>query len=108
MKIWTDTSYPIILSCAKCLAPWVEKEVRELGYEPIDKTENIVVVKGSMRDVFKLNLYIRTAHRVLVPLLRATCRHVRELYNLVGSIDWENLLEADGYFFLSSGSYFML
>ena len=102
MKIWPDTSYPIILSCAKCLAPWVEKEVRELGYEPIDKTENIVVVKGSMRDVFKLNLYIRTAHRVLVPLLRATCRHVRELYNLVGSIDWENLLEVEGYFSVSS------
>ena len=102
MKIWTDKSYPIILSCAKCLAPWVEKEVRELGYEPIDMTENIVVVKGSMRDVFKLNLYIRTAHRVLVPLLRATCRHVRELYDLVGSIDWENLLEADGYLSVSS------
>ena len=102
MKIWTDTSYPIILSCAKCLAPWVEKEVRELGYEPIDMTENIVVVKGSMRDVFRLNLYVRTAHRVLVPLLRATCRHVRELYRLVGPIDWENLLEADGYFSVSS------
>lgn len=102
MKIWTDTSYPIILSCAKCLAPWVEKEVRELGYEPIDMTENIVVVKGSIRDVFKLNLYVRTAHRVLVPLLRATCRHVRELYSLVGSIDWENLIEADGYFSVSS------
>jgi len=102
VKIWTDTSYPIILSCAKCLAPWVEKEVRELGYEPIDMTENIVVVKGSIRDVFKLNLYVRTAHRVLVPLLRATCRHVRELYSLVGSIDWENLIEADGYFSVSS------
>lgn len=102
MKIWTDTSYPIILSCAKCLAPWVEKEVRELGYEPIDMTENIVVVKGSIRDVFKLNLYVRTAHRVLVPLLRATCRHVRELYSLVGSIDWENLIESDGYFSVSS------
>ncbi len=65
-------------------------------------TENIVVVKGSIRDVFKLNLYVRTAHRVLVPLLRATCRHVRELYSLVGSIDWENLIEADGYFSVSS------
>ena len=102
MKIWTDKSYPIILSCAKCLAPWVEREVRELGYAPIDITENIVVVKGSIRDVFKLNLRLRTAHRVLVPLLRATCRHVRELYNLVASIDWENLLEADGYFSVSS------
>jgi len=102
VKIWTDKSYPIILSCAKCLAPWVEREVRELGYAPIDITENIVVVKGSIRDVFKLNLRLRTAHRVLVPLLRATCRHVRELYNLVASIDWENLIEADGYFSVSS------
>ena len=102
MKIWTDKSYPIILSCAKALAPWVEREVRSLGYTPIDSTENTVVVKGSLRDVFRLNLRIRTAHRVLVPLLRATCRHVRELYQLVGSIDWENLIEADGYFSVAS------
>ena len=80
----------------------MEKEVIELGYRPIDVTDNVVVVKGAIRDVFKLNLRLRTAHRVLVPLLRATCRHVRELYNLVSSIDWENLLDADGYFSVSS------
>lgn len=102
MKIWTDRSYPIILSCAKCLAPWVEKEVMAMGYRPIDSTENTVVVKGGMRDVFALNLRLRTAHRVLVPLLRTTCRHVRELYEKVTSIDWENLIEADGYFSVSS------
>ena len=102
MKMWTDSSYPIILSCAKCLAPWVKREVCELGYTPIDEAENIVVVEGSMRDVLKLNLRIRTAHRVLVPLLRARCRHIRELYNHVASIDWENLIDADGYFSVSS------
>ena len=87
MKIWTDKNYPIIISCAKCLATWTEKEVRGMGYTPIDVTENVVVVRGSIRDVFRLNLRLRTAHRVLVPLLRATCRHIRELYALVGSID---------------------
>ncbi len=102
MKIWTDKEYPIILSCAKCLAPWVEREVKELGYRPIDITENVVVVQGNIRDVFKLNLQLRTAHRVLVPLLRARCRNVRELFNLVSSIDWENLLDADGYFSVTS------
>ena len=80
----------------------MEREVKSLGYSPIDSSENTVVVEGSLRDVFKLNLRIRTAHRVLVPLLRATCRHVRELYDLVGSIDWENLIDADGYFSVSS------
>ncbi len=102
MKMWTDKNYPIILSCAKQLAPWAIREVEALGYEVIDKAENIVVVRGAMRDVFKLNLRLRTVHRVLVPLLRGTCRHIRELYEKVGSIDWENLFDADGYFSVSS------
>lgn len=102
MKIWTDPKYPIIISVAKFLAPFAAEEVKAFGYEIIDSSENTVVVKGNMRDVFFLNLHLRTAHRVLVPLLRCTCRHVRELYEKVRSIDWENLLEADGYFSVSS------
>ncbi len=102
MKLWTDQNYPIIISCAKELSRWVDIEVCELGYTPIEVTENTVVVRGSMRDVMKLNLYLRCAHRVLVPLLRTTCRNIRDLYESVKSIDWENLLDADGYFSVSS------
>lgn len=102
MKLWTDQGYPIIVSCAKEIARWTEVEVRRLGYTPIDTTENTVVVRGSMRDVMRLNLWLRTAHRVLVPLLRTTCRSIKDLYEGVRSIDWENLLEADGYFSVSS------
>lgn len=102
MKIWEDKNYPIIISCAKELSRWTEVEVRDLGYTPIEVTENTVVVRGDMRDVMKLNLKLRTAHRVLVPLLRADCRNIRDLYHLAKSIDWENLIEADGYFSVSS------
>ena len=102
MKLWTDKNYPIIISCAKELSRWTEVEVRDLGYEPIEVTENTVVVRGAMRDVMRLNLYLRTAHRVLVPLLRTTCRNIRDLYQAVYSIDWENHIEADGYFSVSS------
>ena len=102
MKIWTDKKYPIILSCASCLVPWVKDEVREMGYRVIDYSDSVVVVEGGLRDVFRLNLQLRTAHRVLVPLLRTTCRHVRELYDQVTTIDWENLLDPDGYFSVAS------
>lgn len=102
MKIWTDQNYPIILSCAKNLSNWTEREVLDLGYKPIEVTENTVVVRGGMRDMMRLNLRIRTAHRVLVPLLRTNCRNIKDLYQAVYSIDWENLLEADGYFSVSS------
>ena len=102
MKIWTDRNYPIIISCAKELSRWTEIEVLDLGYKPIEVTENTVVVRGGMRDVMNLNLRLRTAHRVLVPLLRTECRSIRDLYEAALSIDWENLLEPDGYFSVSS------
>ena len=102
MKLWTDQNFPIIISCAKQLSRWTEVEVREMGYTPVEVTENTVVVRGAMRDVMRLNLFLRTAHRVLVPLLRTTCRNIRDLYEAVRSIDWENHLEPDGYFSVSS------
>jgi putative N6-adenine-specific DNA methylase len=102
MKLWTDKNYPIIISCAKELSRWTEIEVLDLGYKPIEVTENTVVVRGSMRDVMKLNLRLRTAHRVLVPLLRTECRNIRDLYEAALSIDWENIIDADGYFSVSS------
>ena len=102
MKIWTDKNYPIIISCAKQLSHWTEIEVRKMGYKPVEVTENTVVVRGDVRDVMRLNLKLRTAHRVLVPLLRTTVRNIKDLYQAVNSIDWENLIEADGYFSVSS------
>ena len=102
MKIWTDQNYPIIISCARELSRWTEIEVLDMGYHPIEVSDNRVVIRGSMRDVMRLNLHLRTAHRVLVPLLRCTCRNIRDLYNQALTIDWENLIEADGYFSVSS------
>ena len=102
MNIWQQKDYPIIISCAKELSRWTEIEVIDLGYHPIEVTENTVVIRGDMRDVMRLNLQLRTAHRVLVPLLRTTCRNIKDLYEAVYSIDWENQLDADGYFSVSS------
>ena len=102
MRVFTDKNYPIIISCAKELSQWTEKEAIALGYRIVERTHNTVVVRGAMRDVMNLNLRLRTAHRVLVPLLRARCRNIRDLYELASSIDWENQLEEDGYFSVSS------
>jgi len=97
MNIWNDT-YPLIVSCARGLVPQTSKELRDRGYKIIDATENTVVVRGGMRDMMTLNLWLRTAHRVLAPLLRTRCRNLYEFYEDVLSIEWENYLEPDGYF----------
>lgn len=102
MKLFTDKNYPIIVSCAKELSRWTEIELRDMGYKIVETTDNTVVVRGDFDDVMRLNLYLRTAHRVLVPLLRAECRNIRDLYQLAKSIDWENHIDADGYFSVGS------
>ena len=105
MRIWTDRNYPIIISCAKGLTESTRREVESFGYRVIDETENTVVIRGAMREMLNLNLRLRTAHRILVPLLRARCTNLRHLYSLVNSIDWENQFDADGYFSVSSVAY---
>ncbi len=97
MNIWKDT-YPLIISCARGLVPQTSKELMRLGYAIIDSTENTVVIRGGMRDMMTLNLRLRTAHRVLAPLLRTECHNLYDFYDAVLSIDWENYLEPDGYF----------
>ena len=101
MNLWKDT-YPIILSCSRHLTPCTAEEVARMGYSIIDRTDNTIVVRGNMRDVMRLNLQLRTAHRVLVPLLRTECHHLRMLYDAVYSIPWEELFDPDGYFTVNS------
>lgn len=101
MNLWKN-NYPIIVSCAKGLSPLTAAEMKKMGYKLIEETENTVVTRGGMRDIMRLNLYLRTAHRVLAPLLRTECRNLHELYEAAYSIDWENLLDADGYFTVSN------
>ena len=66
MKIWTDKNFPIIISCAKQLSRWTEAEVLDMGYKPIEVTENTVVVRGDMRDMMRLNLFLRTGYAFML------------------------------------------
>jgi putative N6-adenine-specific DNA methylase len=101
MNFWKDT-YPLIISCARGLVPQTSAELTQMGYDIVDTTESYVVVKGNMRDMMRLNLQLRTAHRILAPLIRTSCRHLRELYDVVYSVEWEGFLEPDGYFTVNS------
>ncbi len=97
MNFWKDT-YPLIVSCARGLASQAAGELQRMGYAIESATDTMVAVRGNMRDMMALNLRLRTAHRVLAPLLRSRCRDLREFYEDVLSIEWENYFEPDGYF----------
>ena len=104
MNIWKDT-YPLIISCARGLVPQTVQELTRWGYEVESSTDTMATVRGNMRDMMSLNLKLRTAHRVLAPLLRTRCRNLYDFYDAVLSVEWENYLEPDGYFTVNTVVY---
>ena len=62
------TKSEIIITCPKRLSPYLEKEVKELGYETIETFITGVRLYGTINDCIKLNLNLRCASQVLYSL----------------------------------------
>ena len=54
-----------------------------------------VLFSGDLRTVYDVNLRLRTAMRVLVPLVRGEVKSRQSLYELAASVAWEEVI-ADG------------
>ncbi len=92
----------ILITAARGLVPYVAAEVRSLGLEVVSETETTVTLQGGALDVMRLNLTLRTGHRVLVLLKRAEINSPDELYSLVHGIRWEDHMSPDGYVSVTS------
>lgn len=88
----------LVISCARGLTPYTVQELTRLGYPPVETGETMVSVRGTLTDAMRLNLWLRTAHRVLWPLALASARNLDELYAAVRRVAWEEWLDPAGYF----------
>lgn len=96
-SIWTKKAN-IGLACARGLAPYALHEVREAGWKVTAHDASSVTVSGTLADAMRLNLTLRTAHRVLFPVLEAEAKNIDHLYRHAAQVPWEEWLEPDGYF----------
>lgn len=92
----------IILTCNKRLAPYLEMEVRELGFEPTHVFATGVEMIGTMMDCIKLNLNVRCASQVHYSLMQFEVDSPDELYDALTHFEWEEYLFVDEYFSVSS------
>ena len=97
MPSWNETAQ-IVISCARGLAPYAGREAAALGYDVVDSGETMAAVRGTLADAMRLNLWLRTAHRVLWPLAAVRARRLDDLYAAASDVAWEDWLEPDGYF----------
>lgn len=92
----------IIITCAKGIAPFLKEEIRALNLPILSEGTAYAGTEGTSQDAMKLNLYIRTGHRVLYLLQEFYAEQPDELYRRVSEIPWEDYLPEDGYLCVTS------
>ncbi len=78
----------LFISCLPGLEEVLGKEVQSLGYGYVKGRAGIFVPFHDMTQVYRLNLNLRTASRVLLPLAEFRCRDKNDLYKGSSTIDW--------------------
>src|ERR1041384_7421179 len=97
-----NTASAITITCHKRLAPYLEAEVKELGYEIEDSFITGVRIKGTGTDCMRLNLSLRTASQVLYSLRKFQAANADEIYRELRDFAWEEILPDPGYFSVTS------
>lgn len=87
----------IRVTCAAKTGHLLETELRDLGFWIHEKGDNFVEVKGTLHDCMKLNLWLRTAWRVMFLLDAFEAENPDDLYEQLQMIPWEEYIPADGY-----------
>lgn len=101
MNIFT-TSSRIIITCNSRLSAYLEEEVRQLGFTPERVFPTGVELRGTVNDCIVLNLSLRCASQVHYSLKTFDCESPDRLYREVYDFPWEELLDVDGYFSVTS------
>jgi 23S rRNA G2445 N2-methylase RlmL len=92
----------IIITCNKRLSPYLQQEVEELGFT-IDRIfQTGVELSGTVNDCIRLNLNLRTASQILFSLKEFKTDGPERLYQNLVNYPWENILDKDGYFSVTS------
>ncbi|HRF27520.1 MAG TPA: THUMP domain-containing protein [Ferruginibacter sp.] len=92
----------IIVTCSNRMSPFVEQEIRDAGLNIEQVFKTGVALEGNMQDCILLNLRLRSAGQVLFSIRHFFAEDANELYNAIRQIPWEDLIEGDGYFSVTS------
>jgi len=81
---------PIVIKTLPGLEKVLAREVRQIGGREIMEIRRGIICKGDLGFVYKCNLWLRTAVRVLIQLDRFQVRDENHLYKMIKKIAWED------------------
>ena len=80
----------------------LEKELLELGAQKVEKGNRIVSFEGDIGFLYKANLSIRTALKILKPIHTQRLQNEKSLYNLFYEYPWDDYMNINSKFIINS------
>lgn len=71
------------------------EELNQLGGQEITIQKRAVLFRGGQELLYRANLYLRTALRILKPIAEFSIENESDLYRKVREIDWSSYLDVD-------------
>lgn len=78
----------LFISCQPGLEEVLGSEVQALGFSFTPGRAGVFVPYQGMDQVYRLNLHLRTASRVLLPIASFACHNKEELYKGASKVNW--------------------
>lgn len=92
----------ILITCPKGIPPFLKQELLLLNFPILSEAVAGIETEGMLDDCQRLNLNLRTAHRVLFVLKEFSANDADSLYRELARIPWEELIASDGYLCVTS------
>ncbi|TPR25555.1 class I SAM-dependent RNA methyltransferase [Apilactobacillus micheneri] len=96
--------FKLMATCAAGIEALVGRELRDLGYET--QVENgRVRFEGSIEDIIKANLWLRTADRIEIIVGEFNAKTFEDLFQNIKQLPWDKLLPMDAQFPMNGRSH---
>ena len=86
-----NTDFKIIVKTSFGLEDVLVEELKSLGVTNCEKGIRAVSFHGNKEMLYKANLWLRTATRIIVPFKEFRIKNTDDLYHRIKEIDWESV-----------------
>jgi len=98
-------SFELVAKTMQGLEEVLAKEITELGGDEVQIGRRMVSFSGDQRLLYKSNLYLRTAVRILKPIATFRAKNPDEVYEQVRKIQWEKYFSPNQTFTIDTVVY---
>jgi putative N6-adenine-specific DNA methylase len=102
IQLKLDGEFKMVATCMQNMEPELEQELIDLGAKDIQVKRRAVEFVGDLELLYKANIWLRTALKVLKPIYHYSAKNDDELYKRAFKLPWETLFNSEKTFSIDS------